>query len=41
MEIRRYIRRLLESELPGLAVLSYNELSPRVQVQPVARVTVA
>jgi type III secretion protein V len=40
MEIRRYVRRLLEVELPDLAVLSYNELVPQVQVQPVARVSV-
>jgi type III secretion protein V len=39
MEIRRYVRRLLEAELPELAVLSYNELRPTVQVQPVARVS--
>ena len=40
MEIRRYVRRLLEVELPDLAVLSYNELLPQIQSQPVARVTV-
>jgi len=40
MEIRRYVRRLLEVEIPELAVLSYNELLPQVQIQPVARVSV-
>jgi len=40
MEIRRYVRRLLEVELPDLAVLSYNELLPQVQIKPVARVNV-
>ncbi|MCA9672062.1 MAG: FHIPEP family type III secretion protein, partial [Myxococcales bacterium] len=41
MEIRRYVRRLVELELPDLAVLSYGELEPTVQVQPLARVAVA
>jgi len=40
MEVRRYVRRLLEVDLPDLAVLSYSELLPQVQVQPVARVSV-
>ena len=40
MEIRRYVRRLLEVDLPGLPVISYTELLPDVQVQAVARVSV-
>jgi len=40
VDIRRYVRRLLEVELPQLPVLSYSELEPSVSVQPVARVSV-
>ena len=39
MDVRRYIRRMIESELPELPVLSYQELATDVTLQPVARVT--
>jgi type III secretion protein V len=39
-EIRRYVRRLIETEHPNLAVLSYQELSPDAQIRPVGRITV-
>lgn len=38
MDVRRYIRRMIESELPELPVLSYQELSTDITLQPVARV---
>ena len=37
-DVRRFIRRLLEVELPTLVVLSYQELIPEVSVQPIARI---
>jgi len=37
-DVRRFTRRLLEVELPGLVVLSYQELAPEVTVQPLARI---
>ncbi len=37
MEIRRFVRKLLEVELPGVTVLSYQELAPDLEIQPVAR----
>ncbi|MEZ4250804.1 MAG: flagellar biosynthesis protein FlhA, partial [Polyangiales bacterium] len=37
-DIRRFVRRLVEVELPDLKVLSYQELSPEAQVQPLGRV---
>jgi type III secretion protein V len=40
-EIRRYVRRLVESEYPQLAVLSYQELSPETQLQPLGRIKVS
>ena len=39
MDVRRYIRRMIESELPELPVLSYQELANDITLQPVARVT--
>lgn len=39
MDVRRYIRRMIEAELPELPVLSYQELASDVTLQPIARVT--
>jgi len=39
--IRMYLKQLLERVLPQIAVLSYNELAPHVQVQSVGVVNVA
>ncbi len=38
MDIRRYMRKLIESDLYELQVLSYQELVPEVNIQPLARV---
>ena len=40
LEIRRFVKRLCEADVPELAVVSYQELSPELQIQPIARVTV-
>jgi type III secretion protein V len=40
-DIRRYVRRLVETEHPELAVLSYPELAPETQVQTVGQIRVA
>ncbi len=37
MDIRRYLRRLIEAEFYELPVLSYQELTPEISVQPVDR----
>lgn len=37
-EIRRYFRKVIELEFPQLAVLSYQELSENLRIQPIARV---
>jgi type III secretion protein V len=41
MDVRRYIRKLIEGELHELPVLSYQELTPEVTVQPLGRVEMA
>ena len=39
MELRRFVRKMIELEFPTLAVLSYQELAPELNVQPVGRIT--
>jgi type III secretion protein V len=39
-EIRRYVRRLVETEHPGLAVLSYQELAPEAEIRPLGRISI-
>jgi type III secretion protein V len=38
MDIRRFIRKVIERDFPDLAVLSYQELEPTANVQPLDRV---
>lgn len=38
MDIRRYVRRLIEGEHYRLAVVSYQEITPEISVQPVNRI---
>ena len=40
-DIRTHVRRLLETEHPRLAVLSYQEIEPDVKLQPLGRITVS
>jgi type III secretion protein V len=37
-DVRRFVRRLIEVEMPDTAVLSYQELAPDVSVEPVGRI---
>jgi type III secretion protein V len=39
MDIRRYVKRIIEGECPDLPVLSYQELTPEITVQPLARIS--
>lgn len=41
MDVRRYVRKMIEGELYELPVLSYQELTPEVTVQPLGRVEMA
>lgn len=38
MDIRRYLRKMIEQDLYELPVLSYQELTPDINIQPLARV---
>jgi len=37
MDVRRYLKKLLDARFPTLVVLSYEELPAQVQVQPINR----
>ncbi|MET0349097.1 MAG: FHIPEP family type III secretion protein, partial [Rhizobacter sp.] len=39
MDIRRYVRRIVEPEMKWLAVYSFQELGPQVRMEPVGRVS--
>jgi flagellar biosynthesis protein FlhA len=38
--VRLYFKRLVDQSIPGLVVLSYNELDPDIQVQAVGTVSI-
>lgn len=40
-EIRRYFRKIIELEFPQLSVLSYQELSENLRIQPIARIALS
>lgn len=40
MDIRRYIKKMIEQEFPLLPVLSYQELTPEITTQPLGKITI-
>ncbi len=40
MDIRRYVRRLIESKYYELPVMAYQEVTPEISVQPVSRIRI-
>lgn len=40
-DIRRFVRKLTETELPGLVVVSFAELMPEIALRPLGRATLA
>ena len=40
MDIRRYVKKLIEPRLPKLPVLSFQELSENVNIQPLNQVSI-
>jgi type III secretion protein V len=39
MEVRRYLKKLVELHHPEVAVLSFQELAPEIRIQPIARIS--
>lgn len=37
MDIRRYVRKLLENEFNELPILSYQELTNKINIQPLGK----
>ncbi|MBC8131338.1 MAG: FHIPEP family type III secretion protein [Deltaproteobacteria bacterium] len=40
VDIRRYVRRLIETDFPKIAVLAYPELAPEAQIQALGRIRI-
>jgi type III secretion protein V len=40
MDVRRFVRKLIEAEMPDLPVLSYQDLTEEITLQPLAKITV-
>ena len=40
MDIRRYLKKMVEQQMPALPVLSYQELTPEITIQPLGKVTI-
>jgi type III secretion protein V len=38
IDVRRFVRKLIEGEFPDLAVVSYQEIVPEIRTQPLGRV---
>lgn len=38
IDVRRFVRKLIEGEFPDMAVLSYQEIVPEIRVQPLGRI---
>ena len=40
-EIRRFVKRLLDYAIPDVAVLSYDQLAPQINLQPLGMISPA
>jgi len=38
MDVRKRLRKLLQTKFPQLAIIAYHELSPYVNIQPIGRI---
>jgi type III secretion protein V len=41
IDVRRFVRKLIEGEYPDLPVVSYQEIVPEMRIQPLGRVQLA
>lgn len=41
MELRRFVRKMVEIEFPNLAILSFQELTPELNIQPIGRISMS
>lgn len=40
IDVRRYVRKLIETEFPDTAVISYQEVLPEIRIQPLGRIQI-
>ena len=40
IDVRRFMRKLIESEFPDVSVISYQEIIPEIRIQPLGRVQI-
>ncbi|MEZ5314624.1 MAG: type III secretion system export apparatus subunit SctV [Chlamydiales bacterium] len=40
IDVRRFVRKLIENEYPDLSVISYQEILPEIQIQPLGRIQI-
>ncbi|WP_035391991.1 type III secretion system export apparatus subunit SctV [Chlamydia ibidis] len=40
IDVRRYVRKLIETEFPDIAVISYQEILPEIRIQPLGRIQI-
>lgn len=40
IDVRRYVRKLIETEFPDVAVISYQEILPEIKIQPLGRIQI-
>lgn len=41
IDVRRFVRKLIETEFPDLSVISYQEIIPEIRIQPLGRVQIS
>jgi type III secretion protein V len=41
IDVRRFVRKLIEMEFPDIAVVSYQEIIPEIRIQPLGRIQIA
>lgn len=41
IDVRRFVRKLIEMEFPELAVVSYQEIVPEIRIQPLGRIQIS
>ena len=40
IDVRRYVRKLIETKFPDIAVISYQEVLPEIRIQPLGRIQI-
>lgn len=41
IDVRRFVRKLIETEYPDIAVISYQEILPEIRIQPLGRIQIS